>query len=192
MRRLPFPMAIQTAFEMCQGKMSLKDYGSAPKTWAFFYSLFTCSTGARLSRAKETQAAHQHTYSTLLLHLMPGSRHHGVLASLLHILAQNPEICDVMPQLTKPKKVSRWAALSSEEPRNSMKFPEISSSSIHFTLNSMNNHEDMLEFLRIGGSMEAEAHGDPSVRGAGGGRDEARVAPGGRILPGGLTRANRL
>ena len=37
---------------------------------------------------------HQHTYSTLLLHLMPGSRHHGVLASLLHILAQNPNICN--------------------------------------------------------------------------------------------------
>ena len=30
MRRLPFPMAISTAFEMLQGKMSLKDYGSAP------------------------------------------------------------------------------------------------------------------------------------------------------------------
>ena len=28
MRRLPFPMAINTAFEMCQGKMTLKDYGS--------------------------------------------------------------------------------------------------------------------------------------------------------------------
>ncbi|CAE7943984.1 P100 [Symbiodinium sp. KB8] len=41
----------------------------------------------------------------LLLHLMPGSRHHGVLASLLHILAQNPAICEAMPLLTKPKKV---------------------------------------------------------------------------------------
>ena len=114
MRRLPFPMAITTAFEMLQGKMSLKDYGSesrlfssmlslfcvatffsgeiwlerldftflvfncllqffctensrclirkgsskAAKTWAFLYSLFTCSTGARLSRAKETAASH--------------------------------------------------------------------------------------------------------------------------------------
>ncbi|CAE7358863.1 unnamed protein product, partial [Symbiodinium sp. CCMP2456] len=104
MRRLPFPMAISTAFEMLQGKMSLKDYGKAAKTWAFLYSLFTCSTGARLSRAKETQLSHQHTYSMLLLHLMPGSRHHGVLASLLHILAQNPAICEAMPLLTKPKK----------------------------------------------------------------------------------------
>ena len=34
------------------------------------------STGAEMLR-------HQHTYSMLLLHLMPGSRHHGVLASLL-------------------------------------------------------------------------------------------------------------
>ena len=105
MRRLPFPMVITTAFEMLQGKMSLKDYGSAAKTWAFLYSLFTCSTGARLSRAKETAASHQHTYSTLLLYLMPGSRHHGVLASLLHILAQNPNIWEAMPMLTKPKKV---------------------------------------------------------------------------------------
>ncbi|CAK9118523.1 unnamed protein product [Durusdinium trenchii] len=117
MRRLPFPMAINTAFEMCQGKMTLKDYGSAPKTWAFLYSLFTLSTGARLSRAKETNPAHQQTYTTLLLHLMPGSRHHGVLASLLHILAQNPNICDSMPMLTKPKKVrlvGQWKAKLTE------------------------------------------------------------------------------
>eukprot|EP00439_Symbiodinium_sp_Y106_P015646 s3067_g2.t1 len=43
------------AGRMLQGKMSLKDYGKAAKTWAFLYSLFTCSTGARLSRAKDTQ-----------------------------------------------------------------------------------------------------------------------------------------
>ena len=30
----------------------------APKTWAFLYSLFTMSTGARLSRAKETAVSH--------------------------------------------------------------------------------------------------------------------------------------
>ena len=36
MRRLPFPMAINTAFEMCQGKMTLKDYGSAAQKWKGF------------------------------------------------------------------------------------------------------------------------------------------------------------
>ena len=45
---------------------------------------------------------HQHTYSTLLLHLMPGSRHHGVLASLLHILAQNPNICTLDEGVNHP------------------------------------------------------------------------------------------
>ena len=33
-------------------------FSKAAKTWAFLYSLFTCSTGARLSRAKETAASH--------------------------------------------------------------------------------------------------------------------------------------
>ena len=35
-----------------------KGSSKAAKTWAFLYSLFTCSTGARLSRAKETAASH--------------------------------------------------------------------------------------------------------------------------------------
>ena len=105
MRRLPFPTAIETAFHCCQGKMSLQDYGSAANTFAFMYSLFTRSTGARLGKGKETLPSHQHTFTLLLLHHMPGGRFHGVLCSLLHILAQNPEFCETMPQLTKPKKV---------------------------------------------------------------------------------------
>ncbi len=40
MRRLPFPMAITTAFEMLQGKMSLKDYGSESRLLSML--LFLC------------------------------------------------------------------------------------------------------------------------------------------------------
>lgn len=44
MRRLPFPMAITTAFEMLQGKMSLKDYGSESRLFNSMLSLFRVAT----------------------------------------------------------------------------------------------------------------------------------------------------
>ncbi|CAK0867309.1 unnamed protein product [Prorocentrum cordatum] len=109
MRRLSLPLAMEEGFKLLMGGESIRD---AP-TWALLYSIFTRSLSVRLSRSKEVNPQHQHTFGLMLLHLTRGSRFPGYLVSILHIMAQNPEICAQLPQLTKPKKVrlvKQWKA----------------------------------------------------------------------------------
>jgi phosphopantetheinyl transferase (holo-ACP synthase) len=110
-RRYPLMTALTISLDVIQGKMSLQDFGSKSQTFALYYSLFTRSVGVRLSRARDTKPEHQHTFATFLLHIMPGARFGDNLASMLHIMAYNPQFCDMMPSLVKPKKtrlIKQW------------------------------------------------------------------------------------
>ncbi|CAK9023700.1 unnamed protein product [Durusdinium trenchii] len=113
MRRMSLPMAMEHAKKMVNGECQISDTG----TYALLYSVFTRSVAVKLGRSKEVNYQHQHTFGELLLQLTPGARNHGILNSVLHILALNPETSAAMPQLTKPKKVrlvKQWKAKLSQ------------------------------------------------------------------------------
>eukprot|EP00931_Biecheleriopsis_adriatica_P032930 TRINITY_DN19156_c0_g1_i1.p1 TRINITY_DN19156_c0_g1~~TRINITY_DN19156_c0_g1_i1.p1 ORF type:complete len:5580 (-),score=1373.58 TRINITY_DN19156_c0_g1_i1:6-15065(-) len=113
MRRMSLPMAMEHAKKMVSGECVISD----TSTYALLYSVFTRSVSVKLGRSKEINYQHQHTFGELMFQLTPGARNHGILNSILHILALNPETAEQMPQLTKPKKVrlvKQWKAKLSQ------------------------------------------------------------------------------